>query len=152
MKSIREFDSKVNNKENMFTRKNFQKCKRYTRTKMLKERTEFNNSYNAEHFKLKMLGVHGGELPSFYQTNKEWWKQRKGYVENPNNISHCQVQQDNKFWSRNDPVLISDFTAEPAPQDAFKVHFKIESKKENFAEKPNHDKRVKVNENVKKTR
>ena len=59
------------------------------------------------------------------------------------------VEYGNKFWSRNDPILLADFSNEEAPKDAFKVHFKIENKKNNISEKPNNEKWIKVNHDVK---
>ena len=152
VKSIREFDSKVEIKENVIYNKNWKKNKRYTRTEMIKNRKDKENEYNKQHFKLKMIGVHGQDLPTFAQTNKEWWKLRDGYKSNPKNISHWQLQQDNQFWSRNDQILLADFTGEEAPLDAFKVHFKVENKKDHISEKPNHDKWVKINKNVKRAK
>jgi hypothetical protein len=64
---------------------------------MVKNRAEKGNQYNDENFKLKILGVHGGDLPQFHHTNQEWWKAKENYVENPTNKSHHQVVQDNKL-------------------------------------------------------
>jgi hypothetical protein len=116
---------------------------------MDKERTDKENKYNEQHFKLKILGVHGGDLPQFHQTNKEWWKLRDNYVENPINNSHHQVVQDNKFWSRNDLMLLADFSSGEAPKDPHKVLIKSIIKKGKCSEKPNHQKRFKINKNIK---
>lgn len=119
---LKEFDAKIEEKENCYFRLNYKSQKRYNRTKMLKERKTRENSYNDKHFEMKLNGIHGAELPSFYQTNKEWWKVRDGYKQNPKNASHCQLVQDNKFWSRNDMILLADFTTEEGPQDSFKAN------------------------------
>lgn len=140
VKSVQEFDSKVNQKENAFNSKNYKKYKRYTCTAMLIERKNKEKEYNEKNFRLKIIGVNGDKIPSYYKTNKDWWKLRQDYVEQPANTSQRQLQQDNKFWSRNDPILLADFSNEEAPKDAFKVHFKIENKKNNISEKPNNEK------------
>lgn len=152
VKSIREFDSKIDIKEEIIYKKNLSKSNRFTRTEMINNRRNKENEYNQQHFRLKIKGVHGGEIPLFQQTNKEWWKLRDSYKVNPRNTSHIQLQQDNKFWSRNDPILLADFSSEEGPLDAFKVHFKVESKKHNIASKPTDNKWFKTNKNVKKTK
>jgi hypothetical protein len=119
---------------------------------MQKNRKDKENEYNHQHFKLKIKGVHGGDIPLFQQTNKEWWKLRDGYNSNPRNTSQIQLHQDNKFWSRNDAILLADFSTEEAPLNAFKQHFKVESKKHNIAAKPTEDKSFKSAKHVKKTK
>lgn len=85
---LKDFDAKIEEKENCNFRLNHQSQKRYTRTKMVKERKARENSYNDKNFKMKLTGIHGADLPSFHQTNKEWWKVREGYKQNPKNTSH----------------------------------------------------------------
>jgi hypothetical protein len=115
---------------------------------MVKNRTEKGNQYNDENFKLKILGVHGGDLPQFHQTNQEWWKIKENYVENPTNKSHHQVVQDNKLCSRNDLMLLADYSINEGPPDQLKVFVKGKQKKDRYTEKPNNTKRIKVNRNV----
>lgn len=115
---------------------------------MNKERTEKENKYNEDNFKLKILGIHGGDLPQFHRTNKEWWKLRDGYVENAANNSHHQIVQDNKIWSKNDLMLLADFSSEEAPKDPHKVFVKSVKRKDKYSEKPNHQKRIKINKNT----
>jgi hypothetical protein len=116
---------------------------------MLIDRKNKENDYNQNNFTLKIIGVNGDKIPMYYKTNKEWWKLRQDYTEKPANTSQRQLQQDNKFWSRNDPIYLADFSNEEAPKDPNKVHFKIEDKSHVIAEKPNHEKCVKVNHDVK---
>ena len=116
---------------------------------MLIDRRNKENEYNEKYFKQKGRGASGEDLPSYYKTNKEWWKLKSNYVDEPANISQWKLKQDNKFWSRNDPILLADFTSEEAPLDVFKVHFKVENKKVHIAEKPNNGKWIKINKNIK---
>lgn len=151
-KMLKEFDAKIEEKENCIYRKNYVKHKRYTRSKMIKDRNDRENSYNAEHFQMKLTGIHNEEPPKFYKTNKEWWKIRDGYVEQPKNVSHHLLQQENKFWSRNDMVLLADFSTEEAPQQPFKDFKQSQRKKEKITEKPNNYKDFKMTKNVKKSK
>lgn len=119
---------------------------------MLKERKEKDNKYNAEHFVLDVNGIHPQQIPSFYNSKKEWWKARDGYVENPKHKSQAQMKQDNKLWSRNDQMLLADFTDEEAPKDPFRAYSKQLKSKEKLSEKPNNIKNVKHVRKVKRTR
>jgi hypothetical protein len=87
---------------------------------MVKNRLEKRNQYNDANFKLK----------------------------NPTNKSHHQVVQDNKLCSRNDLMLLADYSTCEGPSDQLKVFVKSNNKKERYTEKPNHTKRIKVNRNV----
>ena len=104
---------------------------------MLKDRKKAGEKYNKSHFKHKIEGVHGGDLPLFYKSHKEWWKNKKNYIENPWNTSQAKLLQDKKLHSRNDLMLLSDFTTKEAPQNSFKVFTKTIVKGDNIPTKPN---------------
>lgn len=74
VKSIRDFDAKIEKKENSILCLGHKQTKGYTKRKMLQERRKTENEYNAAHFKLKPSKMHRGELPTFFETQKEWWK------------------------------------------------------------------------------
>ena len=131
-----DYDQKTNKKEHAYYRLNHQTRNRYTRSQMVDERKKKEDKYNSDHFQLKIKGMHGGDLPSFYKTKKEWWKWQKFYVENPENKSQSLLIQDRK-WARNDDILLADFNTEEAPKDAFKVHLGNRKKIDKVSEKPN---------------
>lgn len=68
---------------------------------------------NIAHFKENMkqcrgvnVGIHGRTLPGYSDLenieDKKYWKNAKGYVRAPKNTSQLQMQQDNKWWAKND--------------------------------------------------
>lgn len=72
------------------------------------------------------IGIHGKELPKYsdMQTgdeSKAWWKQKRGYTENPMYKSHKILSQDHKFWAKNDQIFVSDVLEDSAPADPFKT-------------------------------
>lgn len=74
------------------------------------------------------VGIHGQELPKFKEvqlaTGKEWWKNAKSFTASPKNRSLVRMQQEKKWWAKNDLMRIADTDAENTPQvDVFKqVH------------------------------
>lgn len=87
--------------------------------------------YNMKIFGRVTIGVHGKELPKYSEeeTNKEWWKQSKGYTQNPHYQSAKLMHQDHKFWAKPDEMFLADTKVEAGPVDPFKtVHKKSEKK------------------------
>jgi hypothetical protein len=56
------------------------------------------------------IGVHGHELPKFSENEdtKEFWKFRDGYCENPPFQSQVEFLENQKFWKKNEELLIND--------------------------------------------
>lgn len=46
------------------------------------------NDYNMRMFSNLSIGVHGKELPKFYENSQEYWKMKETYKENPKNTSN----------------------------------------------------------------
>lgn len=74
------------------------------------------------------VGIHGSELPKFKEvqlsTGKEWWKNAKSFTASPKNRSLVKMNQERKWWAKNDIMKIADTDAEHTPNiDVFKqVH------------------------------
>lgn len=71
------------------------------------------------------IGIHGQELPKFNEdvTSKEWWKNNKGYTEEPDyGQSRTILKESHKYWAKNDMMRLADVNAdnEAAPVDPFK--------------------------------
>ena len=86
------------------------------------------------------IGVHGKELPKFSesQSNKEWWKTKSGYSEQPLYKSHKLLKQDQKFWAKNDEMYLADTMSEMAPTDPFKTIYQKKVRKQEVIEKVTH--------------
>ena len=83
--------------------------------------------YNMKTFGKVAIGVHGKELPKFYDNDdaKEWWKKNRNYQENPTNKSAKVLLQERKFWGKQEPYVISDTHNSEGPKDPFKsLHVK----------------------------
>jgi hypothetical protein len=60
-------------------------------------------------------------LPLFSNTkDKEFWKLSKRYEDNPKNKSQKLYWQDNKYWAKNDEMLLGDTKTGENPIDPFK--------------------------------
>lgn len=47
---------------------------------------------------------------------------KSDYVKNPNNKSQLLMNQNRKYWAKNDKILLADKSREPAPlTDSFKT-------------------------------
>lgn len=66
--------------------------------------------YNVAHFSEQPMGVHGHELPKFSdsENNKEFWKLREGYVENPKFTSQVEFLEDRKYWKKKEDLYLSE--------------------------------------------
>ena len=67
------------------------------------------------------VGVHGMELPKFSHDEeaKHWWKYQP-HEANPKFQSRVQLKQAQKFWAKNDEMLLADKKCDEGPQDHFK--------------------------------
>jgi hypothetical protein len=71
------------------------------------------------------IGIHGQELPKFNEASetKEWWKNNKGFNENPEQTSLAWLKQSHKYWAKTDEMRLADVSPDlnAAPIDPFKV-------------------------------
>ena len=101
------------------------------------------NEYNIKTFSSQALGVHGHELPKFSEseTNKEFWKLKDGYCENPKFQSQCEYLESIKYYKPPGEELLLNEHRDEDPNwiDPFKrVHvLEAKYKKENLITKLN---------------
>ena len=101
------------------------------------------NEYNIKTFSSQALGVHGHELPKFSEseTNKEFWKLKDGYYENPKFQSQCEYLESIKYYKPPGEELLLNEHRDEDPNwiDPFKrVHvLEAKYKKENLITKLN---------------
>ena len=108
-----------------------------TKHQLEEERRREMLEYNMKTFGKVSIGVHGKELPKFSesQSNKEWWKTRAGYSDQPLYKSHKLLKQDQKFWAKNDEMYLADTKSEMAPIDPFKTIYQKKIRKQEVIEK-----------------
>ena len=101
------------------------------------------NEYNIKTFSSQALGVHGHELPKFSEseTNKEFWKLKDGYCENPKFQSQCEYLESIKYYKPPGEELLLNEHRDEDPNwiDPFKKVHVLEAKykKENLITKIN---------------
>ena len=101
------------------------------------------NEYNIKTFSHQALGVHGHELPKFSEseTNKEFWKLKEGYCENPKYKSQCEYLESIKYYKPPGEELLLNEHRDEDPNwiDPFKKVHVLEAKykKENLITKIN---------------
>jgi hypothetical protein len=67
------------------------------------------------------VGIHGNELPKFkgqYEQDgqmKDWWKSAKSFTASPKNRSLTKLNQDRKWWAKNDEMRLADISEKEAP-------------------------------------
>lgn len=85
------------------------------------------------------VGIHGQELPKFAATDesKKWWKLANG-KSTPPVQSQIRLQQNNKYWAKDDEIRLADASAEGAPVDQFKREHVPQPPKNTIAVKINH--------------
>ncbi len=56
------------------------------------------------------MGVHGHELPKFSENeeNKEFWKNRDDFVDNPKINSLTELGETIKYWKKPEDLLLND--------------------------------------------
>lgn len=114
-----------------------------TKEMMEEDRKKRMLEYNMKVFGNVSIGIHGRELPKFNDAsdkktcNKEWWQKQNSYRENPKFQSLKMMKQSNKFWAKNDDILLADIGEEEAPKDTFKTTYEKREYKNQIADKPN---------------
>lgn len=78
------------------------------------------NEHNQEVFGTVKVGIHGKDLPKFSEEIEEYWKEAKGYVEQPQIRSRLELEQRKKYWAPRDIYRLADTDTSPAPPDPFK--------------------------------
>ena len=78
---------------------------------------------NTQKFGTQTVGVHGCELPKFSEAkeSKTWWNYQQDRKQNPLVQSATVLKQNQKFWAKNDLILLGDKTNDGAPKDALKT-------------------------------
>lgn len=100
---------------------------------------------NMKKFGNVAIGIHGKELPKYHQSMAEWWKNKRGFNDNPKETSLLRLRQNMKYWAKQDKILLSDYEYELPPADDFKKTHVKQSRKNKIAENP-----VKINRKSKK--
>ena len=75
------------------------------------------------------IGIHGKELPKFRQKKDEWWKVRKGYKDQPQEISLIRFKQNMKFWKKMEDLVLSDADNSIPKSDPFKIIYMKKERK-----------------------
>lgn len=75
------------------------------------------------------IGIHGKELPKFRSNKDEWWKDRKGFKDVPQEVSLLRFKQNMKYWKKVEDLVLCDAAHEQASPDPFKtIYVKKERK------------------------
>ena len=130
---------RLHEREDCILRLGYKEEERPTMGAIKDRRKQEGIDYNMKTFGRVSIGVHGKELPKFYQSaTQQWWKLHPTYSESPAHTSQLRMTQERKFWAKNDKVLLADVGEVEAPLDPFKeTHVKMPPKNI-LPEKPNH--------------
>jgi hypothetical protein len=101
---------RLNEREDEVFAKLYSDQDRFCLTKLKEKRRKENFDYNLHTFSRKHIGVHGHELPKFSEDeeHKEFWKYRDGYVDNPKINSQVEYKETNKFWKKQEEMLVDE--------------------------------------------
>ena len=102
--------NRLKQRESCFLRVQYKENDGKTKKKVEEDRKKEMVEYNSKTFGKVAIGVHGKELPKFKdeKDSKVWWKLRSGFTSQPHWQSAKEMQQTNKFWAKNDDMLLSD--------------------------------------------
>ena len=134
---------RLNERENEIFAKIYTDKEGLTYSKIKDQKRKETNEYNIKTFSHQALGVHGHELPKFSESenNKEFWKLKEGYCENPKFKSQCEYLESIKYYKPpGEELLLNEHRDEdPNWVDPFKkVHIlEAKYKKENLITKIN---------------
>ena len=126
---------RLNERENEIFKNLYKSEEGMTFNKIKEKRRKETNDYNMKTFANQPIGVHGHELPKFSENEdtKEFWKFRDGYCENPPYQSQVEFLENQKFWKKNEELLINDHKDFDVWVDPYKrvyVPYTASSKKE----------------------
>jgi hypothetical protein len=101
---------RLNEREDEVFAKLYSDQDRFCLSKLKEKRRKENFDDNLNKFSRRHIGVHGHELPKFSESeeNKEFWKHRDGYVDNPKFNSQVEYKELNKFWKNPEGMLIDE--------------------------------------------
>jgi len=134
---------RLNEREDEIFAKLYSDKERLTYSKIKEKKRKEINEYNIKTFSSQALGVHGHELPKFAEseTNKEFWKLKEGYCENPKFQSQCEYLESIKYYKPPGEELLLNEHRDEEPNwiDPFKKVHVLEAKykKENLIPKVN---------------
>ena len=134
---------RLNQREDEIFAKLYSEEDRLTYSKIKEQKRKETNEYNIKKFSNQVLGVHGHEIPKFAESekNKEFWKLKEGYCENPKFKSQCEYLESIKYYKPpgEDLLLNEHRDEEPNWVDPFKkVHvLDAKCKKQNLITKIN---------------
>ena len=134
---------RLNERENEIFAKIYTDKEGLTYSKIKDQKRKETNEYNIKTFSHQALGVHGHELPKYSESekNKEFWKLKEGYCENPKFKSQCEYLESIKYYKPpGEELLLNEHRDEdPNWVDPFKkVHIlEAKYKKENLITKIN---------------
>jgi hypothetical protein len=112
---------------------------RRTLRKVKEKRRKDTVEYNMKTFSKQTIGVHGHELPKFADNEQmqEYWRNKDGYVENPDLNSHILFKENIKYWKKPEELLLSDHIPSVSKADPFKKIHKPKEKKSDLIIKVN---------------
>ena len=93
------------------------------------------NDYNLKTFSNLSKGVHGRDLPTFYENKQEYWKEKAGYVLDPTQKSQTLVWLAKTKTAPIDKFRESDVTGKEVPISSHVINKKISRE---VTDKPNH--------------
>ena len=134
---------RLNEREDEIFAKLYSNKEGLTYSKIKNEKRKQINDYNIKTFSKQTIGVHGHELPKFSEseTNKEFWKLKEGYCENPKFKSQCEYLESIKYYKPPGEELLLNEHRDEEPNwiDPFKMVHVLEAKnkKENLITKVN---------------
>jgi hypothetical protein len=101
---------RLNERENEIFKNLYKSEEGMTFNKIKEKRRKETNEYNMKTFANQPIGVHGHELPKFSENEdtKEFWKFKEGYCEHPTYQSQVELLENQKFWKKNEELLIND--------------------------------------------
>lgn len=112
---------------------------RKTLRKVKEQRRKDTVEYNMKTFSKQTIGVHGHELPKFSENEEmvQYWKNKEGYIEEPDVNSHILLKEKIKYWKKPEELLLSDHIPSVSKPDPFKKVHKPKEKKDDLIIKVN---------------
>mmetsp|Transcript_2618 Transcript_2618/g.4099 ORF Transcript_2618/g.4099 Transcript_2618/m.4099 type:complete len:383 (-) Transcript_2618:620-1768(-) len=80
---------------------------------IIKSRKKQDMQHLSGTFKVKVIGVHGQELPKYQDNCKEYWKLNSGYQTDPKNQSFTRYFFENKKYNKQDQLFLQDAEENP---------------------------------------
>ena len=87
-------------------------------------RKEMEDKYH-QFYKKKI--IEEKELPKYRDHHKQWWTLRRNHKTSAGERSRVKLKQQQKFWAKDDKILVSDVDGTEAPIDPFKTEHHLKS-------------------------